>query len=57
MRVKMNGKKISLLIYADDPLNCSRSSDGIQKGLDALKLFCESRQLIVNIEKSKYSTC
>ena len=53
MGVTMNGKKISLLIYADDLL-ISRSSDGLQKGLDALKLFCESRQLIVNTEKRKY---
>ena len=54
MGVTMNGKKISLLIYADDLVLISRSSDGLQKGLDALKLFCESRQLIVNTEKSKY---
>ena len=50
----MNGKKISLLIYADDLVLISRSSDGLQKDLDALKLFCESRQPIVNAEKSKY---
>ena len=50
----MNGKRISLLIYADDLVLISRSSDGLQKGLDALKLFCESRQLIVNTPKSKY---
>ena len=54
MGVTMNGKKISLLIYADDLVLISRSSDGLQKGLDALELFCESRQLIVNTEKSKY---
>ena len=53
MGVTMNSKKI-LLIYADDLLLSSRSSDGLQKGLGALKLFCESRQLIVNTEKSKY---
>ena len=53
MEVTMNGKK-SLLIYVDDLVLISRSSDGLQKGLDALRLFCESRQLIVNTEKSKY---
>ena len=50
----MNGKKISLLIYADDMVLISKSSDGLQKGMDALKLFCESSQLIVNTAKSKY---
>ena len=54
MGATMNGKKMSLLIYADDLVLISRSSDGLQKGLNALKLFCESRQLIVNTEKSKY---
>ena len=54
MGVTMNGKKISLLIYTHDLVLISRSSDGLQKGLEALKLFCESRQLIVNTEKSKY---
>ena len=54
MGVTMNGKRISLLIYADDLVLISRSSDSLQKGLDALKLFCESRQLIVNTAKSKY---
>ena len=54
MGVTMNGKKISLLIYADDLVLISRSSDGLQKGLDALELFCESRHLIVNTENSKY---
>ena len=55
MGVTMNGKKISLLIYADDLVLISRSSDALQKGLDALELFCESRQLIVNTEK--VNTC
>ena len=50
----MNGKIISLLIYSDDLVLISRSSDGLQKGLDALKLVCESRHLIVNTAKSKY---
>ena len=50
----MNGKKISLLIYADDMVLISKSSDGLQKGMDALKLVCESSQLIVNTAKSKY---
>ena len=55
MGVTMNGKKISLLIYADDLVLISRSSDALQKGLDALELFCGSRQLIVNTEK--VNTC
>ena len=54
MGVTMNGTRISLLIYADDLVLISRSSNGLQKDLDALKLFCESRQLMVNTDKSKY---
>ena len=54
MGVTMNGTRISLLIYADDLVLISKSSDGLQKDLDALKLFCESRQLMVNTDKSKY---
>ena len=38
---------------ADDLVLISRGSDGLQKGLDALKLFRESRQLIVNTEKKE----
>ena len=53
MGVTMNGQKIALLIYADDLVLISRSSDGLQKGLDALKQFCETRQLMVNTNKSK----
>ena len=54
MGVTMKGKKISLLIYADDMVLISKSSYGLQKVMDALKLFCESSQLIVNTAKSKY---
>ena len=39
----MNGQKIALLIYADDLVLISRSSDGLQKGLDVLKQFCETK--------------
>ena len=53
MGVTMNGQKISLLIYADDLVLINRSSDGLQKGLDALKQFCETRQLMVNTNKTK----
>ena len=48
----MNGQKISLLIYYNLVL-ISRSSDGLQRGLNALKQFCETRQLMVNTNKSK----
>ena len=39
MGVTMNGKKTSLLIYADDLVLICKSSDGLQKGLDALTSF------------------
>ena len=47
-------KLLHITCRADDLVLISRSSDGLQKGLDALKLFCESRQPIVNTAKSKY---
>ena len=54
MGVTMNGTKISLLKYADDLVLISRSREGLQKGLDALKSFCSEKRLIVNTKKSQY---
>ena len=45
MGVAMNGSKISLLKYADDLVLISRSREGLQKGLDALKSFSVKRGL------------
>ena len=49
----MNGHKILLLIYADDLVLISRSKNGLQKKLNALKQCFETRQLMVNTNKSK----
>ena len=53
MGVTMNGQNRALLIYADGLVLISRSSDSLQKGLDALNQFCETSQLMVNTNKSK----
>ena len=52
-KVDIEWTKNSVVNYADDLVLISRSSDDLQKGLDALKQFCETRQLMVNTNKSK----
>ena len=42
-----------LLLYADDLILMSTSPEGLQRQLDALASFCEQRQLIVNLSKTK----
>ena len=51
--VKVNGRKVSLLLYADDIVllgNCARD---IQLMLDCLHEWCEEWCLMVNPSKSK----
>ena len=43
-----------MLKYADDLVLISRSREGLQKGLDALKSLYSEKRLIVNTKKSKY---
>ena len=45
--------KLYLLLYADDIVIFSSTSDGLQKGLDVLSEYCQKWKLTVNTEKSK----
>ena len=45
--------KLYLLLYADDIVIFSSTSDGLQKGLDVLSDYCQKWKLTVNTEKTK----
>ena len=45
--------KLYLLLYADDIVIFSSTSDGLQKGLDVLSEYCQKWKLTVNTEKTK----
>ena len=46
--------KLFLLLYADDIIIFfSESAEGLQKGLDILKDYCDKWKLIVNTNKTK----
>ena len=47
------GTLVPLLLYADDLILMSTTAAGLQKQLDVLALFCEIRQLTVNLTKTK----
>ena len=48
--------KLYLLLYADDIVIFSSTSDGLQKGLDVLSEYCQKWKLTVNTEKAKIMT-
>ena len=46
--------KLFSLLYADDIIIIfSESAEGLQKGLDILKGYCDKWKLIVNTNKTK----
>ena len=45
--------KLYLLLYADDIVIFSNTSEGLQKGLDILSDYCQKWKLTVNIDKTK----
>ncbi|MCG8044774.1 MAG: reverse transcriptase domain-containing protein, partial [Candidatus Thiodiazotropha endolucinida] len=45
--------KLYLLLYADDIVIFSMSSEGLQKGLDVLSEYCNRWKLTVNTDKTK----
>ena len=45
--------KLYLLLYADDIVIFSNTSEGLQKGLDILGDYCQKWNLTVNIDKTK----
>ena len=52
----LSGVLIPLLLYADDLTIMSTRPAGLQRLLNALQLFCEQRQLSVNLAKTKVVT-
>ena len=53
MGVFVGDRKISVLIYADDLVLCSVTSDSLQAGVNALHELCMINHLTVNTAKSK----
>ena len=45
--------KLFLLLYADDTVIISETSDGLQKALNIFELYCKEFKLDVNINKTK----
>ena len=45
--------RLYLLLYADDIVICSKTSDGLQRGLNFLSDYCEKWKLVVNTDKTK----
>ena len=52
----LSGVLIPLLLYADDLTIMSTTPAGLQRLLNALQIFCEQRQLSVNLAKTKEVT-
>ena len=52
----LSGVLIPLLLYTDDLTIMSTTPAGLQRQLHALQLFCEQRQLSVNLAKTKVVT-
>lgn len=50
--VKLNNTSLHCLLYADDLILLSESSDGLQNAIDKLHQYCLKWKLIVNIDKS-----
>lgn len=44
---------ISLLLFADDLVLLASSPEGLQRQIDTLANFCDLRQLMVNLSKTK----
>ena len=51
--ITIEGRKICVLIYADDLILIAKSEDGLQKSLDSLYSYCARNKLNVNTSKSK----
>ena len=52
----LSGLLVPLLLYADDLTIMSTTPAGLQRHINALQLFCEQRQLTVNLTKTKVVT-
>ena len=49
----LSGLLVPLLLYADDLTIMSTTPAGLQRQINALQLFCEQRQLTVNLSKPR----
>ena len=53
MGICLGDRRVPLLKYADDLVLISTTKEGLQSGLDALYIFCNSYKLSVNTTKSQ----
>ena len=51
--VIINGRLISLLLFADDLVILSLSAGGLQNALDRVQAYCQRWHLLINVKKSK----
>ena len=51
--VTLYDMSVSHFLYADDLVLVSKSEDGLQKSLDNLHIFANSKHLAVSVKKSK----
>ena len=51
--IKMGSKMINILMYADDIVLVSKSSQGLQKALDILHSYCHNWRISLNLQKTK----
>ena len=47
---------IQILLYADDIVLISNSPEGLQRHLNALKLFCTDKGLLINMQVMVFNT-
>ena len=50
------GIAVQILLYADDIVLISDSPEGLQRHLNALKLFCMDKSLSINMDKTVFNT-
>ena len=50
-----DGSKLNCLLYADDLILISNTSEGLQKSLDTLSKFCDDWLLNINLKKKNES--
>ena len=55
-QVSLNNINLSCLLYADDLVLMSTTSNGLQKCIDKLAAYCDNNGLIVNIKKTNIVT-
>lgn len=50
---ELDGKKVSMLLYADDIVCIAKTEDELQLILDTLRDWCRRWRVLINTEKSK----